>query len=304
MLRFLSFVMHSVRWSQLRRIKSCNGSWSMSQSTLSRIERSTCSSVSSSLNWQIILNNGMTTAETSGTSLAASSTIKETLRRCSRYLKVMIDITLCCQSQSTCHGRHMDGSDHRDSKTSLQALRIRSFMRFTRSIGSVMQSITCTTSGWLTASCSIATANQVMEGTTSPQGPCVERSKTCQKCQKSQRQGSCALSLIRIQCHTRMKSSTTRSSFTSSSHSMQIWSAEREMFNIYQTASSFMTQHVLYHESIAISNWYISETILEIMQNTQVRLTERVIKIIRGNHPHMESFLISGGEFRQVNHRA
>ena len=60
-----------------------------------------------------------------------------------------------------------------------------------------------------------------------------------------------------------------------------------------------MTQDVLYHESVAISNWYLSETILEIMQHPQVRLTERVIKIIRGSHPHMEALLISGGEFRQ-----
>ena len=79
----------------------------------------------------------------------------------------------------------------------------------------------------------------------------------------------------------------------------QIWSAETEMFNIYQTASSFMTQHVLHRESVAISNWYLSETILEIMQHPQVRLTERVIKIIRGSHPQMEALLISGGEFRQ-----
>ena len=59
-----------------------------------------------------------------------------------------------------------------------------------------------------------------------------------------------------------------------------------------------MTQHVLFHESVAISNWYLSETILEIMQHPQVRLTERVIKIIRNSHPHMEALLISGGEFK------
>ena len=34
------------------------------------------------------------------------------------------------------------------------------------------------------------------------------------------------------------------------------------------------------------------------MQHPQVRLTERVIKIIRNSHPHMEALLISGGEFR------
>ena len=79
----------------------------------------------------------------------------------------------------------------------------------------------------------------------------------------------------------------------------QIWSADTAMFSIYQTASSFMTQHALNHESVASSNWYLSETILEIIQHPQVRLTERVIKIIRGSHPHMEALLISDGEFRQ-----
>ena len=78
----------------------------------------------------------------------------------------------------------------------------------------------------------------------------------------------------------------------------QIWSAETEMFNISQTASSFMTQHVLFHESVAVSAWYLSETILEIMQNKQVRLTERILKIIRQCHPHMEALLFSGGELR------
>ena len=85
----------------------------------------------------------------------------------------------------------------------------------------------------------------------------------------------------------------------------QVWSAEIEMFNLSQTASSFMTQHVsfmtqhvLFHESVAVSAWYRSETILEIMQNTQVRLTERILKIIRHSHLHMEALLFSGGEFR------
>ena len=37
---------------------------------------------------------------------------------------------------------------------------------------------------------------------------------------------------------------------------------------------------------------------LEIMQNTQVRLTERILNIIRQSHPHMEALLFSGGELR------
>ena len=78
----------------------------------------------------------------------------------------------------------------------------------------------------------------------------------------------------------------------------QIWSAQTELFNITQTASSFMTHHVLFHESVSLSQWYMSKTFLEIMQNTQVRLTERILKIIRQSHPHMENLLFSGGELR------
>ena len=221
MLKLQWCVMHSVRRSQLRKIKSCSVSWSTSRSTLSRTERSTCSSASSCLKWRITLNNGMIIAETSGTSSQASSAIRETLRRCSGSLKVMIDIIWCCQSQSISLGRRMDGSGHCDSQMSSQALNFRSFMRFTCSTGSVMPSITCTTSGWLTASCSTVTPRQVMEDTTSTQGHSEAKSKTSQKCQRSEGQGSSGSSSIRIQRHTRIRSSTRRSSFTSSSHSIR-----------------------------------------------------------------------------------
>ena len=187
--------------------------------TLSRTETSACSSASSSLKWQITLSNGMIIVETSGTLSATSSTFRETSRRCSKSVKVMIDTILCCQSQSVNLGRRLDGSGHLDSQMSSQALKIKSFMRFTCSIGSVMPSITCTTSGWLTVSCSTVIPRQVMEDTTSTQGHSEERWKTYQECQRSQGQASSGLSSIRIQCHTRTKSSTRRSSFTSSSHS-------------------------------------------------------------------------------------
>ena len=133
----------------------------------------------------------------------------------------MIDTIWCCQSQSISLGRRMDGSGHRDSQMSSQALKIRSFMRFTCSTGSVMPSITCTTSGWLTASCSTVTPSQVMEDTTSTQGHSEAKSKTSQKCQRSQGQESSGSSSIRIQCRTRIRSSTRRSSFTSSSPSIR-----------------------------------------------------------------------------------
>ena len=99
MLKFQLFVTHSVKWSQLRRTKTCSVSWSKSGSTQSLQETITCSSVSSSLRWQIILNSGMIILPTSGTSLAASSTIKETSRRCSRSVKDMIVTSLCSVSQ-------------------------------------------------------------------------------------------------------------------------------------------------------------------------------------------------------------
>ena len=78
----------------------------------------------------------------------------------------------------------------------------------------------------------------------------------------------------------------------------QIWSTETEMFNIYQTASSLMTQHVLYHESVDLKLVSLRDHLGDHAASSS-RLTERVIKIIRGSHPHMEALLISSGEFRQ-----
>ena len=200
---------------------------------------------------------------------------RETSRRCSKSVKVMIDTILCCQSQRISLGRRLDGSGHLDSQMSLQALKIRSFMRFTCSTGSVMPSITCTTSGWHTVSCSTVIPRQVMEDTTSTRGHSEERWKTYQECQRSQ-----GKRILRIVIDQDSMSYTDEVKYKKvklhqffSFH--QIWSAETEMFNICQSASSFMTQHVLYHESVAISNWYLAETILEIMQHPQVRLTLR-----------------------------
>ena len=73
----------------------------------------------------------------------------------------------------------------------------------------------------------------------------------------------------------------------------QIWAAQTELFSHNQSASSFMQSHVLYHESVSVSSWFMSETIVDIIQNTQIRLTERMLKIIRSTHPHMENLLFS-----------
>ena len=281
-LKFQWCVMHSVRWSQLRRIKRSNESWSRSGSVLNRparTERSTCSRASSSLRWQITLSNGMIIAETSGTSSQASGTIRETLRRCSGSLKVTIDTIWYCQSQSICLGRHMDGSDHRDSQMSSPVLKIKSFLRFICSKGSAMRSITyyLRVAHSFMFNCHSETGHgryYIYSGTLMGQSrrhPGSVRGSQGKNPQDRHRSG-----------------------FNGLHRSGQA----QEMFNMYQSASSFMNQHVLFHESVAISNWYLSETILEIMQHPQVRLTERIIKIIRGSHPHMESLLISGVEFR------
>ena len=234
---------------------------------------------------------------------------RETLRLCSRYLKVMIYIYIyiyiswCCQNQNICLGRPTDGSGHLEWQANSRVLRvrIRRIMPFTCSIGSAMRSITSTTSGWLMVSCSIATANQVMGDTTSTQGHFVAKFRTLQRSLMRSGQESSGIRIIidkdSMSYEDEVMFKKVKLHQFLSSH--QIWSAETEMFSFSQTASSFMTEHVLYHASVVISNWYPSETILEIMQHPQVRLTERVIKIIRGSHPHMEALLISQGEFRQ-----
>ena len=130
-------------------------------------------------------------------------------------------IVLSSVSQSITHCRRMDGSGHRESQMNSPVLKIRFTMPFTCSTGLVMPSITCTTSGWLTASCSTVIVNQVMGATTSTQEHSGARFKTSPKCQRKQGQESCVLSSIRSQCRSRMKSSTRRSSFTSSSNSIK-----------------------------------------------------------------------------------
>ena len=169
-LKLQLFVMRSVKWSQLRRIKTCSVSWSRSGSTPSRQETNACSSVSSSLRWQIILNSGTIIEATSGTSSAASSTFKET----SRLRGKVQDIP--------------EVSEEARSRI-LRLVIDKESMSFTDEV-----------------------------------------------------------KYKKVKLHQFFKLH-------------QVWSAETEMFNISQTASSFMTQHVLYHESVAISNWFLSETI-------------------------------------------
>ena len=146
----------------------------------------------------------------------------------------------CSVSQSITHGRRMDGSGHRESQMNSQVLEIRFTMPFTCSTGLVMPSIACTTSGLLTASCSIVIVSQVMGDTTSTQGHSGARFKTSPKCQRKQGQESCVLSSIRSQCHSRMKSKYKKVKLHQFFRFHQIWSAETEMFNISLRQSAGM----------------------------------------------------------------
>ena len=57
----------------------------------------------------------------------------------------------------------------------------------------------------------------------------------------------------------------------------------------------FVSQHVLFHESVSISPHFTADSLLSKMTHQQVRLTERAMSLIRRHHPH----LVRSGEFRQ-----
>ena len=59
-----------------------------------------------------------------------------------------------------------------------------------------------------------------------------------------------------------------------------------------------MSTHVLPHESVSVSPFWVDGSITDIMSNTQVRLTEFVLMLIRLYHPHLEQLLFKGSEFR------
>ena len=56
----------------------------------------------------------------------------------------------------------------------------------------------------------------------------------------------------------------------------------------------------LYHEALSANPFYVSDSLLNIIQNTQVRLTERVLALIRRFHPRLEQLIICNGELRQA----
>ena len=55
---------------------------------------------------------------------------------------------------------------------------------------------------------------------------------------------------------------------------IMVWSSRTELFHYSQSASGFMNQHVLFHESVSISPHSIADSLLSIVTHQQVRLTE------------------------------
>ena len=80
---------------------------------------------------------------------------------------------------------------------------------------------------------------------------------------------------------------------------IMVWSSRTELFHYSSSASGFMNQHMLFHESVSISPHFSADSLLSIMTHQQVRLTERVTSLIRCHHPHLEQLVFRSGELHQ-----
>ena len=78
----------------------------------------------------------------------------------------------------------------------------------------------------------------------------------------------------------------------------QAWSARADLFHHSSSASGFVNQHVMFHESMSISPYCVSSSLFNIIHHTQVGLADRVLGIMRSLHPHLEQVLFVNQEFR------
>ena len=150
------------------------------------------SGASSSLRWKIILNSGTITHQMFVISLGHSMTFKATSRLSSTSVRASIGTTSSSVSQSSAHGAHMVGSSHQESQKRCQIMTLKSTILFTYSIGSVMRSITCTTSESLMASCSTVMWSHLMADSSSTAVLSGQRSRTLLKSQRKSERASCA----------------------------------------------------------------------------------------------------------------
>ena len=79
---------------------------------------------------------------------------------------------------------------------------------------------------------------------------------------------------------------------------IQIWSARTDVFQHSGNASGFMNTHALYHASVSINPFWISTSLLSNVQDTQVRLPERVLGLVRRFPPHLEQLIFVSGQLR------
>ena len=80
---------------------------------------------------------------------------------------------------------------------------------------------------------------------------------------------------------------------------IQIWLGVTDLFHHSGSAAGFMSQRVLFHESVSISPFcWIGSLLLSIVDHPQVRLMEHVLGLVRSSHPHLEQLLFVNQEFR------
>ena len=72
-----------------------------------------------------------------------------------------------------------------------------------------------------------------------------------------------------------------------------VFKLNREIFKCSGSASGFMNDFTPLHESVRLSIHYVSDSLLIIMQNTQVQLSDRALAIVRRS-----TVIFSGKWFR------
>ena len=79
-----------------------------------------------------------------------------------------------------------------------------------------------------------------------------------------------------------------------------VWSSCPELFHYNQSASLFMNQHVLYHESVSINPMCRKLAHDHDSSASQAhRERERAMSLIRRHHLHLEQLILRPGEFRR-----
>ena len=91
--------------------------------------------------------------------------------------------------------------------------------------------------------------------------------------------------------------SLSKCSWLSSSQRFTVWGAIPKQFHISKSAVKLTSTHVLFHESVSVSPYWVDLSLKDGVSNTQVRLTERVPVLTHAYHPHL-SWPFKGSELR------